>query len=280
MIFKKIRLYQKFTINDLIKNIYGFNSYYKIQLIKRYEIDVDVYIDSENSSKWNSIIKTLNQIFPSKVDIETKYKLNVFLLDILQTYKGWRHTKGLPCRGQRTWTNGKSCSRSNLILRKFKLKLAQKIYSQLSVNEVNTTYFAEQINILWKNQWETEWKAAKKNRLRLIRQGGLVKADLISMSKGNVVSPQKLKKMNKKQRQALKKNNFTLGFDPGFTKKIVEDLYKSKFLEQSKRKQNRTSLLSLQDKKSKAKNKKKKIDLKSQKIKHNLKKKSKKSVWD
>lgn len=202
------------------------------------------------------------------------------MLDILQTYKGWRHTKGLPCRGQRTWTNGNSCYRSNLTLRRFKLKLAQRVYSQLSLNEVNTTYFAEQVNNLWKTQWEAEWKAARKNRLRLVRQGGIVKADLVNMSKGNVISPQKLKKMNKKQRQALKKNNFTLGFEPGFTKKIIDDLYKNKFVEQAKRKNSRSSLILTAEKKTKTKVKKKKVDIRSQKIKHNLKKKSKKSVWD
>lgn len=214
------------------------------------------------------------------MDIETKNKLDIFILDILQTYRGWRHTKGLPCRGQRTWTNGNSVYRSNFVLRRFKIKLAQRVYTQLSANDVNTAYLAEQMNSLWKTQWEAEWKAARKSRLRLTRQGGTVKADLLNMSKGNVISPQKLQKMNKKQKQALKKNNFTLGFEPGFTKKIIDDLYKSKFVEQSKRKNNRTSLISYDDKKKSKSNKKKKVDIKTQKIKHNLKKKSKKSVWD
>lgn len=127
------------------------------------------------------------------------------MLDILQTYKGWRHLKGLPVRGQRTWTNANSVSKSNLMLRQFKLHITKKVFSQLPPSEINTIYLAEQINLLWKIQWETEWKAAKKNRLRVVRQGGIVKTDLIGMAKGNIVSPQKLKKMNKKQKQSLKK---------------------------------------------------------------------------
>ena len=78
------------------------------------------------------------------------------------------------------------------------------------------------------------------------------------MSRGNVVSPQKLQKMNKKQKQSLKKNSFSLGFDPGFTKKLVEDLYKTYMVDQNKRQNKRVSLLSMLDEKKKLKSKKKK----------------------
>jgi len=242
--------------------------------------DFDI-LDTSTPSKWSALTNTIKILFPQKIHVKSKALANIFMLDILQTYKGWRHAKGLPVRGQRTWTNAWSSFRSNLTLRKFKIKIAQKIFTQLSVSDVSTAYLAEQINMLWKVQWESEWKAAKKNRLRLTRQGGAVKADLVGMAKGHVVSPQKLKKMNKKQKQALKKNSFSLGFDPGFTKKIIEDLYKTKLMEQSKRKQSRTTLVSLNEtKKGKGKVKKKKMDLIAQKIKHKLKKKIKKSVWD
>jgi len=263
------------------KNIYGFGKLFVSNFKSRLEVrSIDV-MDMTNPSKWTAFVNTIKIIFPQKVHVRSKCLANVFMLDILQTYKGWRHAKGLPVRGQRTWTNAWSSFRSNLILRKFKIKISQKIFTQLSISDVSTAYLAEQINMLWKVQWESEWKAAKKNRLRLTRQGGAVKADLVGMAKGHVVSPQKLKKMNKKQKQALKKNSFSLGFDPGFTKKIIEDLYKSKLTEQSKRKQSRTALVSLNEsKKGKGKVKKKKMDVRAQKIKHNLKKKSKKSVWD
>jgi hypothetical protein len=98
------------------------------------------------------------------------------------------------------------------------------------------------------------------------------------MAKGQVVSPQKMKKMNKKQKQSLKKNSFSLGFDVGFTKKLIDDLYKQQNLENSKRQSKRSQIVLLRDEKKKSKVKKKKIDLKTQKIKHALKKKSKKSA--
>lgn len=98
------------------------------------------------------------------------------------------------------------------------------------------------------------------------------------MAKGNIVSPQKFNKMSKKQKQTVKKDTFSLGFDPGFTKKLIDSLYRTQFLEQSKgKKKKRLSVIDPEDKKSK-KVKKKKIDEKTKKLKHRLKKKGKKSV--
>lgn len=89
--------------------------------------------------------------------------------------------------------------------------------------------------------------------------------DIASMAKGNIVSPTRLKKMSKKQKSSIGKNTLTLGFDIGFTKKVLVDLYKRDKLKQLKNiKTNKV--------------KKKKIDVKTKIIKHNLKKKSKKSL--
>jgi hypothetical protein len=87
------------------------------------------------------------------------------------------------------------------------------------------------------------------------------------MARGNVVSPARLKKMSKKQKSSIGKNTLTLGFDVGFTKKVLADIYK------------RTKLKTLKSVKTQ-KTKKKKIDVKTKVIKHKMRQKSKKSVWD
>jgi len=86
------------------------------------------------------------------------------------------------------------------------------------------------------------------------------------MAKGNIISPTRLKKMSKKQRNLIGKNTATLGFDIGFTKKVLLDFYKLNKLKKIK---------SLKPQKA---IKKKKIDIKTKIIKHRLKKKSKKSL--
>ena len=84
------------------------------------------------------------------------------------------------------------------------------------------------------------------------------------MAQGNIISPTRLKKMSKKQKSSIGKNTLTLGFDVGFTKKVLIDLNK----------QNRLKKL----RNLKTKKIKKKLDLKTKIIKHKLKKKSKKSL--
>lgn len=72
--------------------------------------------------------------------------------------------------------------------------------------------------------------------------------------------------MSKKQRSAIGKNALTLGFEVGFTRKVLMDLYKLDKLKKLRS--------------TKTVKKKKKLDIKTKKIKHKLKKKAKKSLWD
>ena len=54
-----------------------------------------------------------------------------------------------------------------------------------------------------------------------------MKIDLYSMSHYQVMHPLKLKNLSKKQKQSFKKNYFSLGFDPGFTKPLLNSIFNS-----------------------------------------------------
>ena len=278
-VFNNCLIERAFNLSHYESKINGFSTLWFKQIQSRLEISSKKDFLLLDFSKWLIFSSLLTSSLPKTLSVEKKSILNIFILDILGTYKGWRHLKGLPVRGQRTWTNGWSAYRSNLILRKFKLKITKKMYGKLPLNEINTAYLAEQINLLWKVQWELEWKDAKKQRLKAIRKGNKTKIDVSNMAKGQIVSPEKLKKMNKKQRQSIKKNTYSLGFDLGFTKKIVDQLYSSNQSNSAKKGSKTTSVFSNEEKKTK-KQRRKKVDLKAKKIKHAIKKKSKKSVWD
>lgn len=90
------------------------------------------------------------------------------------------------------------------------------------------------------------------------------------MANNQIVNPFKINKMTKKQRQLVKKNHFSLGFDPGFTKSLLAD---SKTGESSK-----SNLILKRTDLKKKKNLRKKSDNKVNK--QQLLKKKKKSVWD
>jgi Ribosomal protein S13 len=51
---------------------------------------------------WSVFLNLVHQIVPRKSSLKRRTILNVFMLDAITSYRGWRHYKGLPVRGQRT----------------------------------------------------------------------------------------------------------------------------------------------------------------------------------
>ena len=162
-------------------------------------------------SKLLLLYNTLLSVTPNKKDLKKKNIFNIFMLDFINSYRGLRHSFGLPVRGQRTWTNAWSCYKSNLMLRQFKLKLSKRLYSSITISELNIAYLAEQINNLWRIQWDSEWKKAKKQRqIQDKKSKNYYKVDLKLIASGNVSVKNK------------KKANYIIGFDPGFTKYVIK----------------------------------------------------------
>jgi hypothetical protein len=98
------------------------------------------------------------------------------------------------------------------------------------------------------------------------------------MAQGNVMSPTKFAKLSKKQQQAHNKNHFTLGFDSGFTRLLLKQLYE---LRATGRKFGKISPVILHRSELHMKKKpvqKKKVDIKAKKAAHTAKKKSKKNA--
>ena len=92
--------------------------------------------------------------------------------------------------------------------------------------EVTVAYIAEQLNFVWRFQWDREWFSAKNELLKFEGHPKTMKIDLYSMYNYQVIHPYKLKKMSKKQKQSFNKNYFSLGFDVGFTKVLLNERYK------------------------------------------------------
>lgn len=222
--------------------MFGLNNYYKKKFMERLEIFDNVNFNLLNADKWVILLKLLNKIIPFNKSIKDRLLINIFFLDLIISYRGWRHSKGLPVRGQRTWTNAWTVYRNNLILREYKIIIAKKLYGNIPLENLNVTYLAEQINLIWKLQWENEWREAKKKRLVSMKSNFKVtNVDLYSMSKG-VVDTTGNKKNKKKVKNQFNKNLFTLGFDPGFTKALIKANYVSN-LKKQKRKQNKINLI-------------------------------------
>ena len=258
--------------------MWGFGNFYLNVLSYRLESKLDLNIKDIDGSYWYTTINYLIKSVPRKSSLKRRFLLNLVLLDILTCYRGWRHYKGLPVRGQRTWTNCSTSYRSNTILRNYKIKIAKNFYGNLPTNEISLALSAEQINLHWKIQFFDEWLSAKRSRLNYRGAPNTIKIDFYSMANGQIMNPIKFQKMTKKQRQSFKKNHFTLGFDPGFTKPLLRELYKARI--DPEYKSDIQSKLLFRKADVKKKKSKKKVDLKSKILAHETKKKKKKSVWD
>lgn len=194
---------------------------------KRAEINS---ILEDNLSSTQRIIASnfFDQFLFTNMSYKTRCLLNIYLLHLLGTYRGWRHSRGLPVRGQRTWSNSWSTYRSNLTLRTYKITISKKIYGTSFSNESFTAYLAEEVNNMWRAQWGSEWFEARRKRINTQKNArNAVKIDLLAMSKLQIDSYSKNKDVNKLKKQ--KRNVFTLGFDSGFTKQVLKNsLDKSK----------------------------------------------------
>ena len=200
----------------------GLSNFFFKKIEKRCEIFKEYSFNFYNIAQWSSFFNFFYKIIPRDKTIIKQRLLNIFFLDIISSYRGWRHARGLPVRGQRTWTNAWSVYKSNLILRHYKIILLKRIYNKVSLSDLNLAYAAEQFNLLWKVQWENEWLDAKKKRIQLTKKRqGILKIDLNSMARGQINIPKGSKSTSKKKQKGSK-NVLNLGFDPGFTKILLK----------------------------------------------------------
>lgn len=262
----------KNNLELFFKKNFGVNFFFINSLESRLEKNFkNTFFCDFNKNDFNFFINLIYAIIPQNFDIPSRKLYNIWLLDTINTYKGWRHSIGLPTKGQRTWSNANSSFNSNKVLRDFKLNLAKKYYGQIPLKQINMGLVSEQINWLWKNQWGLEWQLSKNSILKQNSKFNSIKIDLFSMYNFQIMHPNKLKLLSKKQKQNFKKNYFSLGFEIGFSRNLLRTHNKLESNEQSNF--NNVSLV-LRNEKLKKNNIKKKQII----IKKPLKKK--KSVWD
>ena len=103
------------------------------------------------------------------------------------------------------------------MLRQFKIKISKRLYGAVTISELNIAYLAEQINNLWKLQWDSEWKQVKRQRqIQAKKSKDFYKIDLKNTTSSVLIKGKK------------KKINYVIGFDPGFTKYIFKQSLKAK----------------------------------------------------
>lgn len=88
--------------------IYGIGLTSSNWILKKLDIDPSTRTESLSESEINSIRKLIDSNFQVEGDLRTEISMNVKRLMDLGCYRGLRHRKSLPVRGQRTSTNART----------------------------------------------------------------------------------------------------------------------------------------------------------------------------
>jgi ribosomal protein S13 len=116
ILLKRLELTNSTSIN--LTYINSFKSLYKKNL---------VFLLNSYYSQINSVNDQLNNLL----------LLNVVRLYLIKTYRGKCHLLGKPTRGQRTWSNGWTSYKYNLILRRFVSETKSKLSKDKKVEKIN-----------------------------------------------------------------------------------------------------------------------------------------------
>ncbi|HUV78963.1 MAG TPA: 30S ribosomal protein S13 [Desulfobacterales bacterium] len=88
--------------------IYGIGPSISRRILQKLDIDPNSKTDDLSETEVNSIRKVIDSEYKVEGELRTDISMNIKRLMDLGTYRGLRHRKSLPVRGQRTSTNART----------------------------------------------------------------------------------------------------------------------------------------------------------------------------
>jgi len=88
--------------------IYGIGKSTSVQILSKLNIDPNTTTDQLSESEINSIRQVIDNDYRVEGELRTEVSMNIKRLMDLGSYRGLRHRKSLPVRGQRTSTNART----------------------------------------------------------------------------------------------------------------------------------------------------------------------------
>ncbi len=88
--------------------IYGIGPTISRRILQKLDIDPDTLTDNLSETEVNSIRKVIDSEYKVEGELRTEVSMNIKRLMDLGSYRGLRHRKSLPVRGQRTSTNART----------------------------------------------------------------------------------------------------------------------------------------------------------------------------
>ncbi len=88
--------------------IYGIGRTSSQRILSRLKIDPDTKTDDLTEEQINNIRKVIDSDYKVEGELRTEVSMNIKRLMDLGSYRGLRHRRSLPVRGQRTSTNART----------------------------------------------------------------------------------------------------------------------------------------------------------------------------
>lgn len=102
-----IELNDKWRIDYALTRIKGVGWSLSNKVLELLKFDVTRRVKDLSPEEINTITGKIEE-FPTEGDLVRRVKANINRLQAIGSYRGIRHTKGLPVRGQRTKTNART----------------------------------------------------------------------------------------------------------------------------------------------------------------------------
>jgi small subunit ribosomal protein S13 len=88
--------------------IYGIGRTISKHILTKLNIDPDIKSDDLSEAEINNIRKVIDSEYKVEGELRTEVSMNIKRLMDFGSYRGLRHRKSLPVRGQRTSTNART----------------------------------------------------------------------------------------------------------------------------------------------------------------------------
>ncbi len=88
--------------------IYGIGSASAKNILSKAGVNPDTRTDNLTDAEVNQIRHIIDDEYKVEGDLRREIQMNIKRLMDLGCYRGLRHRRGLPCRGQRTHTNART----------------------------------------------------------------------------------------------------------------------------------------------------------------------------
>lgn len=88
--------------------IYGIGTSLAREILERVDIDPDQKVNEWSDENIREIAQMIQNEYKVEGDLRTEVQMNIKRLMDIASYRGLRHRKGLPVRGQRTKTNART----------------------------------------------------------------------------------------------------------------------------------------------------------------------------